>query len=142
MIRRRGMVSVMAVAMIGVVAVAVVALTARLGREHEHGARLRRHAQLQQMLMAGAQSARRLVPGQGIVPDREVLLSPRSLSVPIPPELQARGGRVTLLAVPEATGLGIEIQVVATLGRREARQKLRYVRTDRGWRPGSAELGS
>lgn len=126
--RTSGLASVLAVALIALVGLAVAALTAQLGEAHRQIPRRATESQLRAMLMTGATAAPRLIPGPGKTDadtDQMVLALPR--------DLIERRGLIKLTARNALAGFARIVNIEAQLDDRTMRQTMRYLKGDAGW---------
>ena len=130
---RRGFASLLAVALLGLVAVAAVALFALASADYRRTQYSQQSAQLRQMLMAGAT--------QVMNESKDWLATPQvaSHSIALPEELAQQGGATTFSVLPHNDGT-CEARIVATLGSHHASQVLTLQRENQKWKISRAQL--
>jgi hypothetical protein len=126
--RTGGMATVLAVAMIALVGLAVAALTAQLGEARQRIPRRASEAQLRAMLMTGAAAAPRLIPGPG-----KTAAETDDMVLALPRELILRRGLIKLTARNALAGFARIVTIEAQLDGHTMRQSLRYLKADTGW---------
>lgn len=130
---RRGFASLLAVALLGLVAVAAVALFALASADYRRTQYSQQSAQLRQMLMAGAT--------QVMSESKDWPATPQvtSHSITLPDELARQGGATTFTVLPYNDGT-YEARIVATLGSHHASQVLTLQRENQKWKISRAQL--
>ncbi len=137
---RSGMATLTAMAMIGLMAAAMLAMVQGLKVEAETVRTASTDAQLRQLLQIGARSARPLVPDNAANGNRP--LAARNWNVALPPDLENRGGMISLRAQPGRTKFEHFVRVEVRLDGRDAKQTLRYITADQKlWTLVEADLG-
>lgn len=132
--RNRGMATVTAMALVALMASAMLAMVQTLRFEAETVRTASTEAQLRQLLQIGARASKPLVP-------REGGRTARTWNVALPPELEDRGGVLSLRAEPGRTRFERFVRIDAQLDRHSARQTLRYITADeRSWTLVEADL--
>ncbi|HEX5245235.1 MAG TPA: hypothetical protein VFW23_18385 [Tepidisphaeraceae bacterium] len=123
---RRAFASLIAVALLGLVAVTAVALFALASADYRRTQYNQQSAQLRQMLMAGAT--------QVMSQSKAWPTAPRvtSHSIAQPDELARQGGAITFSVLPQMDGT-CEAQIIATLGTHRASQVLTLQRQKQKW---------
>lgn len=132
------MATLTAMAMVGLMAAAMLAMVQVLKVEAESVRTVSTEAQLRQLLQIGARAARPLVP------DNTSAGAPpaRTWNVALPPELENRGGMIALRAQPGRTKFEHFVRVTVRLDGRDAKQTLRYITADQKlWTLIEADLG-
>ena len=125
--RNRGMATLTAMTMVGLMAAAMLAMVQVLKVEAETVRTASTDTQLRQLLQIGARAARPLVPDNA-APGQ---LPARTWNVALPPELENRGGMISLRAQPGRTQFEHFVRVTVRLDGRDAQQTLRYITADR-----------
>jgi type II secretory pathway component PulK len=104
---RRGFVTALAITMIALVAVALAGLTARLSTTARQAAREREQAQVEELVLAGIEAARREPGGVARVIELPEALRASGGSL----NVSKRGGRVEIEAVVGRTRVVQEVEV-------------------------------
>ncbi len=130
---RRGFASLLAVALLGLVAVTAVALFALASADYRRTQYNEQTAQLRQMLMAGAM--------QITSESKEWPAAPQvtSHSITLPDELARQGGAMTFSVLPHNDGT-YEARIVASLGPHHASQVLTLHRENQKWKISGVQL--
>ena len=132
--RRRAFATVTAIALIGLTAMAVVAITTELITDARRTQSAEIETQLRQLLLAGADEAARNVDAWAAVPADGK--SGKEMPIPLPSTLASDG---TLKLIRPAAGAGqsdpqtLEIRIDATWCGRRAAETLRYRRAAGVW---------
>lgn len=130
---RRGFASLMAVALLGLVAVTVMALFALASTDYRRTQYAQQSAQLRQMLLAGATQVMQESKDWPVAPQLP------AHSIQLPDELARQGATVTLTIMPHNDGT-CEALLAATLGTHRASQMLTLQRQNEKWKIIRAEL--
>ncbi len=130
--RPRGFVTIIAIAMIFVVAATLITMMARVGSEAAGHLSVSYQAQLRQLLQAGGVAAWSLLPDQ----------NPQSntLNLSLPDSLTKHGAKVTLESLLSPSKLRMSVNIVAELGGKKIRQRIIFVNDNKRWGPVSADL--
>jgi len=127
--RQRGTATVLAIALIALVSVALGALATQMRQQVDDTDRLATGAQLRQMLTIGAGVSARLIP----LRDDDVEPPPQQMNVALPLELVRRDGSIKLEARVVVPRFERRITITAKLDGDTMQQTLRYVRGETGW---------
>ena len=130
---RRGFASLLAVALLGLVAVTAVALFALASADYRRTQYNEQTAQLRQMLMAGATEVVNESTGWPAAPQVT------SRSIALPDELARQGGAMTFTVLSHNDET-CEARIVATLGPHHASQVLTLQRQNEKWKISGAQL--
>ena len=128
--RRRAFATVMAVVMIGVVAVSLAAVAASFTADYRRTQNARSDAQLRQLLCAGAIDA---VERSKSLP---VDVPTERFDVPIPSELAGRNCRLFIDLASQRDG--ISAQITAQVNEQTAQQTVAFARKGGAWKVASA----
>ena len=127
--RPRGFTIILGFALLGLIAVAVVLLTRQMGYEMQRTRSAYDDAQLQQLLLAGAQDT--LSHANSWTDDRP---SPDHWTLQLPAELRELGASVSV-RVTEVGENARAVEIDARLRNRDAADTLHFTRTDQRWMP-------
>lgn len=129
---RRGFASLLAVALLGLVAVTAIALFALASADYRRTQYNEQSAQLRQMLMGGAT--------QVMSESKDWPKAPQVIhSIALPDELARQGGAMTFNVLPHKDGT-CEARIVATLGSHHASQILTLQRENEKWKISGAQI--
>jgi hypothetical protein len=129
---RKGIAVILAVAMLGLVSVALLSITHALAYDFTRTRLTTQDAQLRQLLLAGAQEA--VAAAKGWNADS----LPSKWSMHLPASLVEQGAGVSF-ELEAIEGGQRKVIVTARLGTREQMQSITFRRTDEGWRVFSIE---
>jgi hypothetical protein len=132
--RRRGFATVTAIALIGLTAMAVVAITTELITDARRTQNAEIETQLRQLLLAGADEAARDLDAWAAAPADGK--SGKEVRIPLPSTLAADGSLKLTRSpanAPKADRQTLEIRIDATWCGRRAAETLRYRRAGGGW---------
>lgn len=124
--RRRGFTIILAIVLLGLVAVAATMIVHQLGYELRRTRTAYEDAQLRQLLLAGAQQ----VQMRGDQYRSQEKMDPQAVNVPT--SLTAEGASVSISSDPSTRHAG-DIRIIAHLGARDAEQTLHWDQASHQW---------
>jgi type II secretory pathway component PulK len=131
---RRGFATLYAIALLGLVAVALTLLTKQVGYEIRRTKLASDDAQLRQLLLAGARSTLEHASRWGDAPTSE------SWQLDLPSSLAEKEDSLTIVCTPGESG-EVNGEITARVDRRTALQTLRLKRSAQNWTVSEAHWG-
>lgn len=120
--RSRGFTTVMAIALIPLITMAMMVMTWRVKHEAYSLREQRRATEIRQLLLAGGAAALKLVATPGEI-----------LELAVPEALKQRGGGIVVESLPVENGISRSVEVRVTLEGVKAQKNLTFGRAGAGW---------